>query len=202
MSCFLCQSGQATSDLKWHDRPLWLDPRAGLAVAGLGGYVPGYVLIAPIAHHVSLRAAAAATGETFIGFVLEVASYLQDCFGPLTFWEHGGRSGTRTRRSACVEHAHLHVTPGSLDLPAPSVATEYPALQQALAAADEVTEGYLLLGWTGRPVFVGADPARPQYYRQQWARLIGRPDEWDYLLCEDARITRATIETVLQRRAG
>jgi hypothetical protein len=84
----------------------------------------------------------------------------------------------------------------------PSVATEYPALRQALAAVNEITEGYLLLGWTGRPVFVGADPARPQYYRQQWARLVGRPDEWDYLLCEDARITRATIEAVLRQQGG
>src|SRR5262245_29606701 len=112
MSCFLWQRGQATSDLTWPDRTLWLAPRAGLAVAGLGGYAPGYVLIAPIGHYVSLRAAAAAAGETFIAFVLEVASYLQDCFGPLTFWEHGGRSDTRARRSACVEHAHLHLTPG------------------------------------------------------------------------------------------
>src|SRR5450432_440202 len=159
MDCFLCQNGNETGDINWYNRPLWLDPRAGLAVAGLGGYAPGYVLVAPIGHHVSLRAAAAVGGETFINFIMDVAIYLEECFGPLTFWEHAGRADPLARRSACIEHAHLHLTPGTLDLPAPPLSTEYPALRQALTVdgSDDAQEGYLLLGWSAGNVFVGRD---------------------------------------------
>jgi hypothetical protein len=55
ITCFLCQIATGTADIAWSDRPLWLDPRFGLLVPGLGGLSVGYVLLAPLEHHPNLR---------------------------------------------------------------------------------------------------------------------------------------------------
>jgi hypothetical protein len=55
----------------------------------------------------------------------------------------------------------------------------------------------MLLGWADANVYVGADIMVPQYYRREWAILIGDPDRWDYLIAEDPGITAATIQLLL-----
>lgn len=196
--CFLCEAATGTKDLAWYDRPLWLDPRAGLMVAGLGGFSPGYLLVAPIIHELNLHRAASQV-DRFVAFVNEVLSFLVQRFGALTFWEHGAPGTGHKRRSACIDHAHLHVVPGRLPLPEPPLQRVYATLDEALTMEKNLgkSEGYLLLGWTDDHVTLGADIRVPQYYRQEWARLIGRQDEWDYLVAENPNITAATIKQVL-----
>ena len=162
-------------------------------VAGLGGLAPGYVLLASATHQRSLRAAVRAQGHDLSRFILAALTYLERRLGPLTFWEHGSPYDPRLQRSACIVHAHLHVAPGSLALPEPVSSTPFPSLEAALEDGSEAREGYSLLGWSARPVMVGADPHVSQYYRREWARLVGRADEWDYLIAENSFITAATL---------
>lgn len=162
-------------------------------IAGLGGLAPGYVLIAPATHQRSMRAAVRAQGPHFVHFVRATLTYLEHRLGPLTFWEHGAPHDPLRQRSACIEHAHLHAVPGLLALPAPVHCTSFPTLEAALEAEAADGDGYLLLGRSADPVVVGPDPRVSQYYRREWARLVGRADEWDYLAAENARITATTI---------
>jgi diadenosine tetraphosphate (Ap4A) HIT family hydrolase len=197
--CFLCSTAVGVKDIPWCDRPLWLDPRAGLALPGIGGFTPGYVLLAPLAHRVNLRESAAAVGDVFTRFIQEAILFLEERMGPLTFWEHGSPINSTVRRSACIEHAHMHVAPGSLDLSEPPRAERFSTLSDALTAETSLPpgDGYLLLGRTSHEVVVGADVLVSQFYRREWARLLGRGDEWDYLVAEDPLITAATIELIL-----
>jgi hypothetical protein len=202
--CFLCRASTAPRDIPWSDRPLWLDPRFGVVVPGIGGLSAGYVLLAPLDHHSSLGAATAGYGERdFIHFVEDVLAYLHARVGRLTYWEHGGTDDASVRRSACVEHAHLHIVPGLLALPTPPGHTDHPGIREALVAlanrADD-RDSYLLLGDTSGPCFVGRDVGVSQYYRREWARLLGREDDWDYLLAEDPELTRETIESFFSRQ--
>jgi hypothetical protein len=201
VDCFLCVSGVGIADLPWHDRPLWLDPRAGLAVPGLGGLAPGYVLAAPLGHHPSLRSAVLAHGSPLLGFLSEVMSYLEERMGPLTFWEHGSAPERAGPRSACIDHAHLNIVAGAWRLPEPPMARRFASLSDALTAdePDSADDGYLLLGWSGRGTIVGRDTGVSQYYRREWARLIGRRDHWDYVIAEDSSVTIRTIELVLRQ---
>jgi hypothetical protein len=197
--CFLCRSGNGRSDIRWQDRPLWLDPRAGLVVPATGGLSAGYVLVSPREHHLSIRQAAAAVGCPFLDFISDVFSYLEQRLGSLTFWEHGSPLDPTRRRAACVEHAHIHVAAGSWPLSLPIQSKAFPGLREALTATsgEPSGDGYLLLGWTDGDVHVGADPMIPQYYRREWAALAGDPDRWDYIIAENPGITAATIQLLL-----
>lgn len=162
-------------------------------IAGLGGLAPGYVLIASSTHQRSMRAAAQIQGDHFLRFLRDALAYLECRLGPVTFWEHGAPQGVLRRSSACIEHAHLHVAAGYLALPEPSLCTAFSTLEAALAADLGEGDGYLLVGWSGSHVAVGSDPKVSQYYRREWARLVGRDDEWDYLAVENARVTASTM---------
>jgi hypothetical protein len=204
-TCFLCRASTGAVDLPWWDRPLWLDPRCGVVVPGLGGLSVGYVLLSPLEHHTSLVAAVPqqrAYGHDFVGFVQSVLSYLEAKFGRLTFWEHGGTTDPSVRRSACVEHAHLHIVPGALELPLPPDHSEHSGIGMALSALagrNDRNDTYLLMGYTSGPCFTGRDVRVSQYYRREWARLLGKGDNWDYLISEDHAITRETIKMFLCR---
>jgi hypothetical protein len=162
--------------------------------------VPGYVLLASSTHQRSLRAAVSAQGHDVSRFIRAALTYLERRLGPLTFWEHGSPHDPRLQRSSCIVHAHLHVAPGSLALPEPVRCTSFPTLEAALEAGSEARDGYSLLGWSARHVMVGADPRVSQYYRREWARLVGREDEWDYLIAEDSFITAATLRLLAPGR--
>lgn len=162
-------------------------------IAALGGLAPGYVLIASSTHQRNLRAAVKAQGDQLMRFLRDALAYLEGRLGPVTFWEHGAPEGPWQRSSACIEHAHLHVAAGYLALPEPSLCTAFSTLEAALRAEIGEGRGYLLVGWSGSHVAVGSDPKVSQYYRREWARLVGRDDEWDYLAAENARITATTM---------
>jgi hypothetical protein len=172
-------------------------------VPGLGGFCPGYVLIAPLDHELNLRSAATKE-DGFVSFVDGALKFLADRLGRLTFWEHGAPTGSTKQRSACIDHAHLHVVPGQLNLPKPSQGQPFTRLSDALTKKTNLEEadGYLLLGWSDGQVIVGADVMMSQYYRREWAKLVGRHSEWDYLVAEDTRITEATIRLLLPIDGG
>jgi hypothetical protein len=199
--CFLCRISTGTMDIPWSDRPLWLDPRFGLLVPGLGGLTPGYVLLAPMDHHPSLGAASHLPDSRkhgFPNFVHEVLAFLRARMGPLTYWEHGGGGAPEERRSSCVDHAHLHVVPGRLDLPCPPDHMVFPGITEALtalAASRIPADPYLLMGQSPGLCFVGRDVGISQYYRREWAKILDKADEWDYILTEDPVLTRNTIRS-------
>lgn len=195
--CFLCDASTGDDSLPWHDRPLSLDPSRGVAIAGLGGFGVGYILVAPAAHHTSLLQAAH-NDPTFPRFVCRTLQHYEHRFGNYTFWEHGGAPGGG-RQSACIEHAHLHVAPGRILLPQPPRPREYLDLHHALSDREReaMTGGYLLMGHRGEACYVGDDVCEAQHFRRAWARAVGQPERWDYLLAEDPQITRATIKQFL-----
>ncbi|GAA3129609.1 hypothetical protein [Streptosporangium carneum] len=203
--CFLCLTASGTADISWTDRPLWLDPRRGLLLPGLGGLTVGYVLLSPISHDPSLRASAMRPddGRHFVEFVEEVLEFLGERLGgDLTYWEHGGADISEERQSACVEHAHLHIAAGHLPLSTPPGHVAHSGLGQALTwmAGSEDSNPYLLMGHTSGSCFTGRDAEPSQYYRREWAKIVGRDDEWDYLLSGSPDVTRRTIESILLPR--
>src|SRR5262245_52560969 len=54
--CLFCLAYDGSvEDLAWHDRPLSRRPEIGVAIAGLGAFVPGYVLVSPAEHKSSMQ---------------------------------------------------------------------------------------------------------------------------------------------------
>ena len=111
--CLFCGVQTTPSNaLPWHDRPLMHIPGVGAAMAALGAFVPGYVLVFPETHVDSTLSILDSEAESFRLFARSVLREVEKAFGPTTVFEHGSCSISQSRRSACIDHAHLHLMPG------------------------------------------------------------------------------------------
>lgn len=191
--CFLCDAATGRPG-PWYDQVLWTDGSC-IMIPGIGGLVPGYVLVAPSVHASSLIQAAR-QDQTIPGSVMAALRHATSVFSLVTYWEHGGPP-LPGRSSACVDHAHLHIAPGRIELALPGQKTRYASLGEALLtrSRDRTVDAYqyLLLGWNPGPCSIGADVRVSQYFRRQWAEVRGEPDLWDYALVEDSSTTHQTI---------
>lgn len=191
--CFICQAFRG-HELPWTDEPILLRPGRGCVLPGVGALVAGYVLISPADHVPSLCAVSPDTG--FAEFLRQILACLRSHLGELTYWEHGGVPAPSFPTSACVDHAHLHVIPGSYALPLPA-----PAAIHAADVATMLTEHspdwrerpYLLLGSTESSCALVEDVGIPQYFRRQLAAAVGQPDLWDYAAFPGEANVRATL---------
>lgn len=195
--CFLCVEERDPELTRWTDRALRHDRGVGSLIAGVGAQRTGYCLISPTQHVQSTCSLTDESLRLFAEFFATQARLLVNGFGSLTYWEHGGNDRDE-RTSACIEHAHVHVLPGTVPL--------------TIAATGLVRYGdvdswwYDAERWRGRPYVmyaysdgscvVGQDPGIPQYFRRQVAYFIRRDDEWDYAACPNYGVVAQTIDAV------
>ena len=185
-------------DLPWHDRPIARVPGVGAVIAGLGAFVPGYVLVFPDPHTESTLRMPTDIHRKFNTLLERAVAAVDAAFGPPTVFEHGACQRTDIRRSACLEHAHVHVMPGAYDL-TPSVRpadADEPA--STVATADLAHSGYLFLREPrGTPIYA-ADPGLSQFFRRRIAEKMGIADEWDYLMFPRLDNVHITIKRLLK----
>ena len=196
--CFICRA-MHDREPPWTDQPLLLRRGRGCVLPGVGSLVAGYVLISPADHVPNLCSTAPESG--FPEFLRQALSRLGDHLGEVTYWEHGGVSAPSFPTSACVDHAHLHVVPGSYGLRLPTRATVdasdvFTMLTEHAAAWRE--RPYLMLGSTRGQCTLTEDVGIPQYFRRQLAATVGEPDLWDYAAFPGEANIRATL-TLLRR---
>ncbi|MGW3964825.1 hypothetical protein ACWED2_33760 [Amycolatopsis sp. NPDC005003] len=199
--CFICRA-MHDRELPWTDQPILLRHGRGCILPGVGSLVAGYVLISPAEHVPNLCATAPESG--FTEFLRQALTGLGDQFGELTYWEHGGVSAPSFPTSACVDHAHLHVVPGSYGLRLPTraaVRTADVLTMLTQHAADWCERPYLMLGSTQGQCTLAEDIGVPQYFRRQLAAAVGTPDLWDYAAFPGDANVRATL-TLLRRFAA
>jgi diadenosine tetraphosphate (Ap4A) HIT family hydrolase len=168
-------------NLPWHDRPLARIPGVGGVIAGLGAFVPGYVLVFPEQHVESALRIRQETSGAFRDLVQRTVSAVQSAFGPPTLFEHGSCPRQGVRRSACLDHAHIHILPGSYDLRSYVTGRGGPQDQSVNERTLDRAAYLFLHEPMMRPVY-GRDPGMSQFFRRQIATALGIPDEWDYLL--------------------
>jgi diadenosine tetraphosphate (Ap4A) HIT family hydrolase len=195
--CLFCRiaRGDATA---WYDVALFRRPGVGLAIAGVGAFVPGYLLVAPEAHvGTSISLGDPAYAE-FRSFLWEIRRDLERIVGATTLYEHGSCAVGRAR-SACIYHAHIHLMPGRYDVWADtstSASKVFGSLEKFRAewgrgtpyvlAEERVATGLVV-------VRAMPDIGLPQYFRRVIAKQLGRPSEWDYAVFPRWENVRATI---------
>jgi diadenosine tetraphosphate (Ap4A) HIT family hydrolase len=201
--CFFC-AAYLGDDVPWYDRPLMTRPDVGLVLAAVGALVPGYVLVAPAVHEVSVQRLAAERAAEFVDFLSLVISQVERRFGPTTIFEHGSCGSVDGRRSACIAHSHVHLVPGRHDLDAlrlPTRTLDGLSGLVTMAPADRF-DGYLMYQEPGGPVCYTSDAHVSQYFRRHIAHHLGRSDEWDYVLFPEWDNVRATQEAFSVRPAS
>ena len=199
-SCFLCRAARSTPDqLPWYDRPIARSVGGATAVASLGAFVRGYILIVPAAHAFNTRSLEPAAREDLAQFTTAVLAALESQVGEVTVFEHGSCFDDHTRRSACTEHAHLHLVPGQFNLdPELPIAEVHDSFADFLAVGPGDGSPYLMLRNPGGAVRVYPDPGISQYVRRLIAAALGEPDDWDYAVFPRMANVKATTEMVLK----
>ncbi|MDY7089691.1 MAG: HIT domain-containing protein, partial [Actinomycetota bacterium] len=199
--CLFCQIYETDDhELPWYDRALIRQGEVGVAVSAVGAFVPGYILVAPAQHESSVQALAADATQDFLAFVDRVVEVVEQLYGPSTLFEHGSCRAAERRRSACITHSHIHVVPGaySFDLLGLPVRPLGSLAELVKIPAAERADGYLMYREPGGPVQYSPDAGRSQYFRRHIARMLGRPDEWDYALFPHWENVRATHDRFSQ----
>lgn len=191
--CLFCQVTSTPSpDLRWHDRPLARVPAVGAVVAGLGAFVPGYVLVFPEQHVESTVRIHPDTGAAFDDLLHRTVETVTAVFGPATVFEHGSCSSRESRRSACIDHAHTHIIPGVYGL-SRAIADRCDHTRGQLELYDSADLGYLMLQEPESNPLYTADLGVSQFFRRCIAARLGISDEWDYLLYPRFPNVRETI---------
>jgi diadenosine tetraphosphate (Ap4A) HIT family hydrolase len=199
--CLFCQVVALIPDnLRWHDRPLVRIPGIGAVIPGLGAFVPGYVLVFPEQHVESTLRVARKIRPAFDDMVSRTAQAVTEIFGPTTIFEHGSCSQPDTRRSACLDHAHIHILPGLYGL-TKLVTEPIGCSHDHPGSARTADAGYLLLHEPPHGPRYGIDPGISQYLRRCIATKLGVPDEWDYLLFPRMANVEQTVRVLSGRIA-
>ena len=136
--------------------------------------------------------------EDLAQFAEGMLAALERKFGDVTVFEHGSCFDDHTHRSACTEHAHIQLVPGSFNLD-PDLPTReaYGSLSDFLAADPGSGSPYLMLKNPGQPLGVFRDPGISQYVRRLIASALGEPDDWDYGVFPRMANVKATAKMAL-----
>ncbi|MGI5246732.1 hypothetical protein [Dactylosporangium sp. CA-139066] len=195
--CLFCSVNRDPEDtLEWYDRPILRDHGTGAAIAALGSFVPGYVLVAPAWHLSSVQGLPINVVSGFIRFLTEVIDLVSARYGPCTLFEHGSCRSSERRRSACITHAHIHVIPGRYSLDALELPVRLfdDLTSFTTVPATERYDGYLMYREPQGPVCYAADLGISQYFRRHVAAVLGAADDWDYALFPNWDNMRHTVQ--------
>jgi diadenosine tetraphosphate (Ap4A) HIT family hydrolase len=146
----------------------------------------GHVLIITDRHMSSLAGLSKTEREKLRVVKRDAESKLRDVYGPITYFEHGAESFAR-HAGACIDHAHLHLVPGDVDI-FPLVAHDYPNVESftSYENALESLAGrpYLLFGRDTGPVYGAHAPAcSTQYLRRLVSQAAGSKAAWNWRDC-------------------
>jgi diadenosine tetraphosphate (Ap4A) HIT family hydrolase len=197
--CLFCAVEEDPVDtLAWYDHPLYRRSDVGVAIAAVGAFTPGYVLVSPTTHVSSTQTLPMPDAALFLNFLDAVVSRVEARFGGCSIFEHGSCRAEERRRSACITHAHVHIVPGaysfdSLGLP---VKTYHELFEIMDLPRPERLDGYLMYREPGGLVSRCSDVGVSQYFRRHIAAVRGYPDEWDYALFPRWEHVRATQEAL------
>jgi diadenosine tetraphosphate (Ap4A) HIT family hydrolase len=169
---------------QWFDRPIASDGNQTIVVPAVGAFVRGYVLVVPVMHVTATCRIPEQAKDRFSAFVCDVAAHLGRLYGTkITLFEHAGCDSPGRPKSACINHAHLHLVPGSYNLTSESQTSElevHKSLRDFLR--PERRSPYLMFQDPDGPVASFPDHALPQFFRRAIAKRLGIGECWDYAL--------------------
>ncbi|MEU7859073.1 HIT family protein [Nonomuraea sp. NPDC049141] len=93
-----------------------------LVVLDTAPLAEGHLLIITDRHMPSLAGLSKTERDELHAVKRDAESKLREVYGPITYFEHGAESFTR-HAGACIDHAHLHLVPGDIDMLPASLAT-------------------------------------------------------------------------------
>lgn len=176
-------------------------------LADLSPLTEGHLLIAPVDHFLNFAQFAASHPGEVAALTSRLAPVVRQVYGNIAYLEHG--SSSDMRRSACINHAHLHALPIDADDVADVMRAdgmEEVRLEHFEALSERARDDlpYYLVSDTHRVLIFGIGEHMPkQYLRAVAARVLRLEDgtyDWaGYIRHNVCRRTIATFRDVLAR---
>lgn len=178
----LFQSERAVPDGD-RDRTVWENDLFRIFPT-IGCFVEGYILLVPKKHIPCFGALDAEHLRELLHSLLpEICRRMQSIYGPVCVFEHGVMN-EYCRGGGCVDHAHLHIVPCSLNLS--SVVARFPGFRpllgpEPLKQYHKMSIPYLLSSDGSTGLFVcDATRVPSQLFRRIVAHQCGRGDYWNW----------------------
>ncbi len=158
-----------------------------VAMPTRGAMVPGWMLVSPRRHFLSIGAMDKSLFPEFEAVVEDVVAAIEDCFGPTVRFEHGPACGGQAVGCG-VDHAHLHVVPTRFDLLNQvndmfSEALTWKKVTGITATREVASRGlsYLYFHSAAMGSVIATHPAfGSQLFRRALASCLGRPKRYDW----------------------
>jgi ubiquinone/menaquinone biosynthesis C-methylase UbiE/diadenosine tetraphosphate (Ap4A) HIT family hydrolase len=197
-TCEFCErllaDPQARKSRPWYDFNVILETENFVAVPALGSIVPGYLLIVSKRHIPSMAHLPERELPDLDMFLAQIVQTQAQHWGYPVIFEHGGCSDNRHSAGSCISHAHWHVVPGDRDLMPSNIKFTETISFRDFAQHYNRQLGYLFFQRGSKCFFAEVDVVRSQLFRRELARVVGEPDEWDYLAYPFLDNMRETIK--------
>ena len=198
-NCPFCEAGVGPTDTVWYNQPLLSTPNF-VVLPSIGALVPGWVLVAPKKHFLSVASIPYRFRQELGGLLKRATGIVEQGFGATVQFEHG--PATHNSQIGCgLDHAHIHVVPIGFDLVDTARSDPTIAWSKLGSGFHEIqTQGndYLAItnqvsSWIGHPIAPVS-----QYFRKLVALKLGIPDQFDYNKFSHIENVRITAQTLLK----
>lgn len=155
-------------------------------IAGLGGIIPGYVLLVPRQHVSSTGALGIAEVKHIYDLAWETAELIKAKYScEVVLVEHGSSAEQQGNGGgSCITHSHIHLFPvkASADIGGFVHAESFRVrgYSQLIRLATSKKDYYYCARTPYEGYLLENPKLRSQHARQVWANLVREPDRWDW----------------------
>jgi diadenosine tetraphosphate (Ap4A) HIT family hydrolase len=183
-----------------HGYYLLMQTKHSFAIVGYGAITPGYILLIPSKHYETISQITGDELEDFLFIKSIIYNHIKNFYGGVVFFEHGALSTCRVSSGACIDHAHLHCIPDpgqnfDNEMPKEFTKTKIASINNLHEFTSNVDRYLFLENKLGEKfVYQSRDPVPPQFFRRIWAKIVGKPEEFDFVIFPEFKNMLTTYE--------
>ncbi len=182
------------------------ESESGWAVVALGPIREGNTVLFARRHAAGTRDLAVDEFGAMSVDLKRLLQWLKPVYGPYAVFEHGNVAGSPATMGGCVEHAHFQLMPSnSEELPALLAPSTKLTEVDSIGAIRQVEPGLEYLYFqdtTDRHWLATATSFDGQVFRRGFARLEGRPGEWNWRTHPGCARLARTLDSVRRLNKG
>ncbi len=199
--CRLCKELSSTDPKGSWNKPL-IDFGSFVVLPSLGALLPGWLLLVPKQHAISLGALQDSATANLNEFKNRLAGALEQRYGSVCAFEHGP-SRENCLVGCGVDHAHLHLVPFSFDLcsaVAPYLPPRIAWSQASFAECQAAHQKGLDYLYLEQPIGYGRIVTHPKFgsqvFRRGIAARLGISHKFNWREYPEISTVLATVEEV------
>lgn len=181
----------------WYDFHVLFETPDFVAIPALGSIVPGYLLLVSKRHIPSMALLGDQELSVLKDFLFQLVQFQEQHWGKVVVFEHGACTDNSQVAGSCINHAHWHIVPIQCDLLPGNINFLQFESFSAFARQYSRKRGYLFFQRQENIYCAEVEAVASQLFRRKLARIVGCPDEWDYIAYPFLENMRETINKLI-----